>query len=120
MTSNMPFDQDRSTDVDSLLQENSDLKRQNQKLAKQVTQLIKTENRLFQFQSSLDRQLKTYQKLTDLGNALNQACDSDTVIDLAIEFSLYELEFERCIFFSLNADTQQLYVRAFDGYYDEA
>lgn len=119
MTSNMPFDKNRSTDVDSLLQENSDLRRQNQKLAKQVTQLIKTENRLFQFQSSLDRQLKTYQKLTDLGNALNQACDSDTVIDLAVEFALYELEFERCIFFSLNADTQQLYVRAFDGYYDE-
>lgn len=119
MLSNMLPDENRSSRVDKLLHENNDLKQQNKKLAKQVTQLIKTENRLFQFQASLDRQLKTYQKLTDLGNALNQAFDCETVISLAVEFSLYELGFERCVFFFLDTDTQHLYVKAFDGYYDE-
>ncbi|MEM1253080.1 MAG: ATP-binding protein [Cyanobacteria bacterium P01_H01_bin.21] len=107
-----------STNLESLLRENAALRQQNEDLAQQTTQLIKTENRLFQLQEDLDQQLRTYQKLSDLGNALNQTFDASQVFSLALEFAIYELGFERCLLFFLNAE-QQLCVEAFDGYYDD-
>ncbi len=115
-----PDDQpvDVSPNIESLLRENAALRQQNHDLAQQATQLIKTENRFFQVQADLDQQIRTYQKLSDLGNALNQTFDSSQIISLALEFAIYELGFERCLLFFLN-DKRQLHVEAFDGYYDD-
>lgn len=122
MSDSKHFSEDRFVDVshnvESLLRENSALRQQNQDLAQQANQLVKTENRLFQLQTDLDQQIKIYQKLSVLGNALNQTFDSSQIVSLALEFSIYELGFERCLLFFLNTE-KQLCVEAFDGYYDD-
>ena len=84
-------------EIESLRAENIQLQQQNQRLAEEVKQLIKTENLLYQFQSKLDKQVQHYQQLYKLGKVFNQTFDLKTALTHTAQCLVYDYNFERCL-----------------------
>lgn len=104
----MPLDYSghRETSVDEiekLRAENTELRHQNEHLAEEVKQLVTTENRLYQFQSKLDKQVQHYQKLYKLGKIFNPTIDLKTALVRTAQWVVYEYNFERCLIW-MNSD----------------
>ena len=98
--------------------ENLALKEENHLLSGKVKKLVLTEHNLYTSRLQLDSQVKTYRKLYELGKSLNKTFDLQEVLDLAKNFVLYELEFERCLILLFDFETNQFITQAFDGFYE--
>ena len=84
-------------ELESLRAENAKLQQQNQRLAEEVKQLVKTENRLYQFQAKLDKQVHHYQQLYRLGKVFNQTFELKTALTHTAQSLVYDYNFERCL-----------------------
>jgi signal transduction histidine kinase len=106
--------------TDAQVNEFQSLHLENQRLSDEVKRLVKTERQLYQFQEHLDGQMSAYRQLYEIGKKFNATIDLTTILQLATEFVLYQLNFERCLVFLQAPDTTSFIVKAQDGYYDEA
>ena len=95
------------------------LRIENQRLAYEVKRLVTTESRLYEVQDHLDGQMSAYRRLYELGKKFNTTVDLTTILQLAAQFVIYELNFERCLF--LKQSSANIFsVETMDGYYDDA
>jgi serine phosphatase RsbU (regulator of sigma subunit) len=95
------------------------LQDENRRLSDQVKRLVRTEHELYQFQGQLDDQIRIYRHLYEVGKMLNATLDLGEMLQIAAQFVLYQLGFERCVALMYDLGTNSVYVEAYDGYYDE-
>jgi serine phosphatase RsbU (regulator of sigma subunit) len=95
------------------------LREENHRLSEQIKRLVRTEHELYQFQEQLDDQIRIYRHLYEVGKQLNATLDLGEVLQVATQFVLYQLGFERCVALLYDPETNAFYVEAQDGYYDE-
>ena len=96
------------------------LQDENGRLSEQIKRLVRTEHELYQFQEQLDDQIRIYRHLYEVGKQLNATLDLGEVFQIATQFVLYQLGFERCVALLYDPETNTFYVEAHDGYYDES
>src|SRR5918999_1422807 len=96
------------------------LQDENGRLSEQIKRLVKTEHELYQFQEQLDDQIRIYRHLYEVGKKLNATLNLGEILQIATQFVLYQLGFERCVALMYDPETNTFYVEAHDGYYDEA
>ena len=104
------------------------LQQENQQLSDQVKRLVRTENELCAIQEKLDKQIKTYRRLYEIGQQFNATFELSEIVALMMQFVIYELSFERCLVLlqstevaqveTLKSEVPQFQVHALDGYYD--
>src|SRR5947209_9933359 len=94
------------------------LQKENQRLASQVKRLTQTENELHKSKELLDGQVRLYRRLYEVGKRFNATFDLQEVLRLTTQFVITDLNFERCLVFLHEPQSQELRVAAFDGYYD--
>ena len=95
---------------------------ENQQLIAQVTRLVKVERSMIEFQDKLDVQIKSYRQLNEIAKRLKTTFVPSEILDIAVEFILYDLNFERCLILKRDVIPDRLDVfRAvlWDGYDDE-
>ena len=95
------------------------LRDENQRLSSEVKRLVTTESQLYEVQEHLDGQMSAYRQLYEIGKKFNTTVDLTTILQLAAQFVLYELNFERCLFLLKQSGTNIFSVEAMDGYYDD-
>jgi serine phosphatase RsbU (regulator of sigma subunit) len=95
------------------------LEDENRRLSDQIKRLVRTEHELYQFQGQLDDQIRVYRHLYEVGKELNATLDLGELLQIAAQFVLYQLGFERCVALLYDLGTNSFYVKAHDGYYDE-
>ncbi len=98
----------------------ANLQDENRRLSEQIKRLVRTEHELYQFQGQLDDQIRIYRHLYEVGKKLNATLDQGEVLQIATQFVLYQLNFERCVALLYDPEANTFYVVAHDGYYDEA
>jgi serine phosphatase RsbU (regulator of sigma subunit) len=96
------------------------LQDENRRLSEQIKRLVRTEHELYQFQEQLDDQIRIYRHLYEVGKKLNATLDLGELLQVATQFVLYQLNFERCVALLYDPEANTFYVGAHDGYYDEA
>jgi serine phosphatase RsbU (regulator of sigma subunit) len=96
------------------------LQDENRRLSEQIKRLVRTEHELYQFQEQLDDQIRIYRHLYEVGKKLNATLNLGEILQIATQFVLYELNFERCVALLYDPEANTFYVEAHDGYYDEA
>jgi serine phosphatase RsbU (regulator of sigma subunit) len=96
------------------------LEDENRRLSDQIKRLVRTEHELYQFQGKLDDQIRIYRHLYEVGKELNATLDLGELLQIAAQFVLYQLGFERCVALLHDPGASFFYVKAHDGYYDEA
>src|ERR671928_1875577 len=96
------------------------LQDENRRLSEQIKRLVRTEHELYQFQGQLDDQIRIYRHLYEVGKQLNATLNLGEILQIATQFVLYQLGFERCVALLYDPETNTFYVEAHDGYYDEA
>jgi signal transduction histidine kinase/CheY-like chemotaxis protein len=85
-----------------------------------VRQLVKIESALYQQNQAFDAQVKIYRRLSEIGHQFNGARSADPIIDLAVRFIVYELNFERvALLFREPPEGHSFTVRRTEGYYDQ-
>jgi signal transduction histidine kinase len=94
--------------------------RENERLSDEVKRLVKTERQLYEIQEHLDGQMRTYRQLYEIGKKFNATLDITTILQMAAQFVLYGLNFERTLVLMQEAETACFSVQAMDGYYDGA
>ncbi len=95
------------------------LQDENRRLSEQIKRLVRTEHELYQFQGQLDDQIRIYRHLYEVGKKLNATLELGEVLQIATQFVLYQLNFERCVALLYDPEANTFYVEAHDGYYDE-
>jgi len=95
------------------------LQDENRRLSEQIKRLVRTEHELYRFQGRLDDQIRIYQHLYEVGKKLNATLDLGEILQIATQFVLYQLGFERCVALLYDPEAKAFYVEAHDGYYDE-
>ena len=95
------------------------LQDENGRLSEQIKRLVRTEHELYQFQEQLDDQIRIYRHLYEVGKKLNATLDLGELLQIATQFVLYQLGFERCVALLYDPGTDTFHARAHDGYYDE-
>jgi serine phosphatase RsbU (regulator of sigma subunit) len=95
------------------------LQDENRRLSEQIKRLVRTEHELYQFQGQLDDQIRIYRHLYEVGKKLNATLDLGELLQIATQFVLYQLNFERCVALLYDPEVNDYYVEAHDGYYDE-
>jgi serine phosphatase RsbU (regulator of sigma subunit) len=95
------------------------LRAENRRLSEQIKRLVRTEHELYQFQEQLDDQIRIYRQLYEVGKKLNATLNLGEILQIATQFVLYDLGFERCVALLYDPETYGFYVEAHDGYYDE-
>ena len=96
------------------------LQHENGRLSEQIKRLVRTEHELYQFQEQLDDQIRIYRHLYEVGKKLNATLNLGEILQIATQFVLYQLGFERCVALLYDPETNTFYVEAHDGYYDES
>src|SRR5215203_1057007 len=96
------------------------LRAENHRLSEQIKRLVRTEHELYQFQEQLDDQIRIYRHLYEVGKKLNATLNLGEILQIATQFVLYQLGFERCVALLYDPETNTFYVEAHDGYYDES
>src|SRR4051812_35100383 len=96
------------------------LRIENQRLSDEVKRLVTTESQLYEVQEHLDGQMSAYRQLYELGKKFNTTVDLTTILQFAVQFVLYELNFERCLFLMKPSGSNVFSIEAMDGYYDDA
>ncbi|MFM2431242.1 MAG: hypothetical protein RLZZ511_2455 [Cyanobacteriota bacterium] len=94
-------------DLDSLRAENQQLhvqiaelqrcKQENQQLRAQITRLVRAERSMIESQDKLDTQVRCYRQLNEVAHRLKTTFDPQVILQMAMEFMLYDLNFERCV-----------------------
>ena len=95
------------------------LQDENRRLSDQIKRLVRTEHELYQFQGQLDDQIRIYRHLYEVGKELNATLDLGELLQIAAQFVLYQLGFERCVALMYDVGANSFYIEAHDGYYDE-
>src|SRR5918998_3584989 len=95
------------------------LQDENRRLSDQIKRLVRTEHELYQFQGQLDDQIRIYRHLYEVGKELNATLDLGEILQIATQFVLYQLGFERCVALLYDPEAKTFDVEAHDGYYDE-
>src|SRR5215217_5206076 len=95
------------------------LQDENRRLSDQIKRLVRTEHELYQFQGQLDDQIRIYRHLYEVGKELNATLDLGELLQIAAQFVLCQLGFERCVALLHDPGSDIFYVKAHDGYYDE-
>src|ERR687891_1592076 len=95
------------------------LQDENRRLSDQIKRLVRTEHELYQFQGQLDDQIRIYRHLYEVGKELNATLDLGELLQIAAQFVLYQLGFERCVALLYDSGTNTFYAKAHDGYYNE-
>src|SRR5918996_4884386 len=108
------------TQDDQVEQRLAALQDENRRLSDQIKRLVRTEHALYQFQGQLDDQIRIYRHLYEVGKELNATLDLGELLQIAAQFVLYQLGFERCVALLYDSGTNTFYVQAHDGYYDES
>src|SRR6266550_7870817 len=93
---------------------------ENQRLSDEIKRLVTTESQLYEVQEHLDGQMSAYRQLYELGKKFNTTVDLTTILQLAAQFVLYELNFERCLFLLKQSGANIFSIETMDGYYDDA
>src|SRR4030088_469558 len=96
------------------------LRVENQRLSDEVKRLVTTESQLYEVQEHLDGQMSAYRHLYELGKKFNTTVDLTTILQLAVQCVLYELNFERCLFLLKQSGSNVFSIETMDGYYDDA
>jgi GAF domain-containing protein len=96
------------------------LRLENQRLSDEVKRLVTTERQLYEVQEHLDGQMSAYRQLYEIGKKFNATVDLTTILQLAAQFVLYELNFERCLVLVRQPEATSFSVETMDGYYDDA
>src|SRR5215204_5216032 len=96
------------------------LREENRRLSEQIKRLVRTEHELYRFQEQLDDQIRVYRHLYEVGKQLNATLDLGEILQVATQFVLYQLGFERCVALLYDPEANTFYVKAHDGYYEEA
>ena len=96
------------------------LQDENRRLSEQIKRLVKTEHELYQFQEQLDDQVRIYRHLYEVGKKLNATLNLGEILQIATQFPLYQLNFERCVVLLYHPEENTFCVEAHDGYYDES
>jgi serine phosphatase RsbU (regulator of sigma subunit) len=96
------------------------LQDENRRLSEQIKRLVRTEHELYQFQGQLDDQIRIYRHLYEVGKKLNATLNLGKILQIATQFVLYQLNFERCVALLYGPEAKAFYVEAHDGYYEEA
>jgi signal transduction histidine kinase len=79
------------------------VEQENQQLSTQVNQLVRAERKLIEFQDKLDLQVNHYRQLNEIAKRLKATLAPTEILEIALEFLLYGLNFERCLI--LRADS---------------
>ena len=95
------------------------LQDENRRLSDQIKRLVRTEHELYHFQGQLDDQIRIYRHLYEVGKELNATLDLGELLQIATQFVLYQLGFERCVALLYEPATNTFHAKAHDGYYDE-
>ena len=96
-----------------------ELQTENQQLRGQVKRLSKTEVELYGIQGQLDAQMQFYHQLYEVGKQLTTTTELPEILQITLQFVLYELNFERCLILLHETNEKAFRVQAMDGYYDE-
>ena len=96
------------------------LRVENQRLSDEVKRLVTTESQLYEVQEHLDGQMSAYRQRYELGKKFNTTVDLPTILQFAVQFVLYELNFERCLFLLKRSGSNVFFIETMDGYYDDA
>ena len=96
------------------------LQDENGRLSEQIKRLVRTEHELYQFQEQLDDQIRIYRHLYEVGKELSATLNLGELLQIAAQFVIYQLGFERCVALLYDPETNTFYVEAHDGYYDES
>ncbi len=105
-------------DTSPLEQEITHLQDENQRLSKQVKRLVWAERRMIESQEKLDAQVATYRQLNEISRQFSKTFSIAEILQHAIQFIIYEHNFERCLILRNNSD-QQFELEKCDGYYDD-
>lgn len=95
------------------------LKEQNQYLNQQLKRLTLAEKALVSSQEQLNEQLRIYRRLNELARQFHMTFELDALLDMVTQFVLYDLNFERCLTFVFDAESDIFRVHTMDGYYDD-
>jgi hypothetical protein len=95
------------------------LQMENETLAQQIKQLVKSEGKLYEYQEKLDAQLKEYKELYELNRKISTSFDIMETFGHAGLYIIYHLEYERVIFLEQFQHTGRYTVCAIDGYYEQ-
>ncbi len=92
------------------------LRLEKEAMALQVKRLVKAEGKLYEYQEKLDAQLAEYQNLYELSRKLNASPDIESVFELAVQYVINYLGYERVVIFRRQEDGTYA-ICALDGYY---
>lgn len=121
-------------ELDTLRAENQKLQDENaalqqieqerQQLAQQVMRLVKVERSMIEFQEKLDLQVNFYRQLNEIAKRLKTTFEPREILAIAMEFMLYDLNFERCLILNRssapNGDASVVWhALLWDGYEDD-
>jgi len=95
------------------------LQKENRLLSSQVKRLSKTEVELYGIQGQLDAQMQFYQRLYEVGKQFTTTTELSEILQITLQFVLYDLNFERCLILMHETKEKMFQVQAIDGYYDE-
>jgi signal transduction histidine kinase len=79
-----------------------------QQLLEQVTRLVKAERSMIEFQDKLDLQINFYRQLNEIAKRLKTTFVPEEILAMALEFMLYDLNFERCLILRADLSHPQL------------
>jgi signal transduction histidine kinase len=96
------------------------IEQERQQLAQQVTRLVKVERSMIEFQEKLDLQVKFYRQLNEIAKRLKTTFEPREILEIAIEFMLYDLNFERCLILNRDSTASAAFqALLWDGYEDD-
>jgi PAS domain S-box-containing protein len=95
------------------------LKVSNESLEQRVQRLLQTESKLYEVQESLDRQMKIYRNLFELGQTFLSTRTIDDAFQLSVENSNEKLGYDRCVIFARDAESGAYAPRSYAGYWEE-
>ncbi len=96
----------------------AELEADNERLGHEINKLVAIERALYESRGQLNEQLRAYSKLNELGLALSRNLSQDEIVKLVVQYTVYELNFERAIVL-LFAGTEYRSL-AFEGYFGDA
>jgi signal transduction histidine kinase len=118
-------------ELDTLRAENQKLQAENaalqqieqerQQLTQQVMRLVKVERSMIEFQEKLDLQVNFYRQLNEIAKRLKTTFEPREILAIAMEFMLYDLNFERCLILRRDSVTPAAFQASlWEGYEDDS
>jgi signal transduction histidine kinase len=128
MKNNLPPPQSKESLFEDETVKTKNLQQENEQLKEQVKRLVRVERSMLEVQEKLDEQVNIYRQLNEIAKRFKSTFDIRTILEIAMEFMLYDLNFERCLILkyeledeAISPDDSSNYFKAFlwDGYEDE-